>query len=69
MIKLTQLGGEPFILNADLIRFVEQRPDTFITLTTNRSLTCSRLGVFRSQRKKRLRSATRQTLLRYAGRR
>jgi flagellar protein FlbD len=34
MIKLTQLNGEVFILNADLIRYVESRPDTFITLTT-----------------------------------
>lgn len=34
MIKLTRLDGEPFILNADLIRYVEARPDTFITLTT-----------------------------------
>ena len=34
MIKLSRLGGEPFILNADLIRYVEARPDTFITLTT-----------------------------------
>lgn len=34
MIKLTRLGGEPFILNADLIRYVESRPDTFVTLTT-----------------------------------
>ncbi len=34
MIKLTRLGGEQFILNADLIRYVEQRPDTFITLTS-----------------------------------
>jgi flagellar protein FlbD len=33
MIKLTRLGGEEFILNADLIRYVEARPDTFITLT------------------------------------
>jgi flagellar protein FlbD len=32
MIKLTRLGGEPFILNAELIRYVEARPDTFITL-------------------------------------
>jgi len=32
MIKLTRLGGEPFILNADLIEYVESRPDTFITL-------------------------------------
>jgi flagellar protein FlbD len=34
MIKLTRLGGEPFILNADLIRYVESRPDTYVTLTT-----------------------------------
>ncbi|MEO2049172.1 MAG: flagellar FlbD family protein [Pirellulales bacterium] len=35
MIKLTRLNGEPFILNADLIKYVEQRPDTYITLTTD----------------------------------
>ncbi len=35
MIKLTRLDGEEFILNADLIKYVEQRPDTFITLTGN----------------------------------
>lgn len=34
MIKLTRLDQESFILNADLIRYVESRPDTFITLTT-----------------------------------
>lgn len=33
MIKLTRLDGESFLLNADLIRYVEHRPDTFITLT------------------------------------
>jgi flagellar protein FlbD len=33
MIKLTHLHGEVFVLNADLIRYVESRPDTFITLT------------------------------------
>jgi flagellar protein FlbD len=38
MIKLTRLGGEPFVLNADLIRYVEARPDTFITLTTGERL-------------------------------
>jgi flagellar protein FlbD len=32
MIKLTRISKEPFILNADLIRYVEARPDTFITL-------------------------------------
>lgn len=34
MIRLTRIDGEPFLLNADLIRYVEARPDTFITLTT-----------------------------------
>jgi flagellar protein FlbD len=38
MIKLTRLGGEPFILNAELIAYVEARPDTFITLTTGERL-------------------------------
>ena len=33
MIRLTRLDGEAFILNAELIKYVEQRPDTFITLT------------------------------------
>ena len=35
MIKLTRISGEAFILNADLIRFIETRPDTYITLTTD----------------------------------
>ncbi len=35
MIKLTRLDGEEFLLNADLIKYVEARPDTFITLVTN----------------------------------
>lgn len=34
MIKLTRIDGEPFVLNAEMIRYVEKRPDTFITLTT-----------------------------------
>ena len=38
MIKLTRLDGEMFVLNAELIRYVETRPDTFITLTTNERL-------------------------------
>lgn len=33
MIKLTQLGGDVFVLNADLIKYVETRPDTIVTLT------------------------------------
>jgi len=35
MIKLTRLNGEEFVVNADLIRFVESRPDTYVTLTTD----------------------------------
>ncbi len=35
MIKLTRLDGEEFLLNAELIKYVEARADTFITLTTN----------------------------------
>ncbi|MEM6329324.1 MAG: flagellar FlbD family protein [Planctomycetota bacterium] len=34
MISLTRLDGEAFLLNAELIKYVEARPDTFITLTT-----------------------------------
>jgi flagellar protein FlbD len=34
MIKLTHLDGEAFILNAELIRYVEARPDTYVTLTS-----------------------------------
>ncbi|MCG6154513.1 flagellar FlbD family protein [Rubinisphaera margarita] len=35
MIKLTRLNGEQFVLNAELIRYIESRPDTYITLTTD----------------------------------
>lgn len=41
MIKLTRLDGEAFVLNADLIRYIEQRPDTFITLTSGERLVVS----------------------------
>lgn len=34
MITLTKLNGHRFVLNAELIRTVEQSPDTLITLTT-----------------------------------
>jgi flagellar protein FlbD len=35
MIKLTRLNGEEFVVNADLIRYVESRPDTYVTLNSN----------------------------------
>ncbi len=38
MIKLTRLDGEHFVLNADLIRYVEERPDTFVTLTSGETI-------------------------------
>lgn len=34
MISLTRLNGKRFVVNTDLIRFVEATPDTMITLTT-----------------------------------
>lgn len=34
MITLTRLSGDPFVLNAELIKYVEALPDTFVTLTT-----------------------------------
>jgi flagellar protein FlbD len=35
MIKLTRLNGDEIVVNAELIRFVESRPDTFVTLNSN----------------------------------
>ena len=32
MIRLTRLSGNAFVLNAELIKFVEEVPDTIITL-------------------------------------
>jgi len=32
MISLTRLNGKPFVLNAELIRSIEENPDTVITL-------------------------------------
>ena len=34
MIKLTRLNEEQFVLNAELIKTVEESPNTVITLTT-----------------------------------
>lgn len=38
MIRLTRLNGDEFILNAELIRFVERCPDTLITLVSGDTL-------------------------------
>ena len=34
MISLTRLSNQGFVVNADLIKFIESTPDTMITLTT-----------------------------------
>ncbi len=33
MITLTRLNDKPFVLNAELIKTIEETPDTLITLT------------------------------------
>ncbi|MBN1421137.1 MAG: flagellar FlbD family protein [Planctomycetes bacterium] len=35
MIRMTRLNDRPFVLNAELIKFIEETPDTVITLVTN----------------------------------
>lgn len=35
MIKVKRLNGKEFVVNSDLILFVEETPDTVITLTTD----------------------------------
>jgi flagellar protein FlbD len=38
MIRLTRLNSQPLTVNSDLIKFVEQSPDTFITLITGEKI-------------------------------
>ncbi len=38
MIHLTRLNNTPLIVNSDLIKFVEQSPDTFVTLITGEKI-------------------------------
>jgi flagellar protein FlbD len=38
MITVTRLNGKPVVVNAELIRFIEQTPDTMITLTSGDKL-------------------------------
>ncbi len=38
MITVTRLNGKPVVVNAELIRFVEQTPDTMITLISGDKL-------------------------------
>ncbi|WP_089759614.1 flagellar FlbD family protein [Halarsenatibacter silvermanii] len=38
MIRVTKMGGEPIILNANLIENIRSTPDTVITLTTEKKI-------------------------------
>ena len=38
MILLTRLNDRPVVVNADLIKYVEQTPDTLVTLTSGDKL-------------------------------
>jgi flagellar protein FlbD len=38
MIQLTRLNNKPLVVNSDLIKFVEQSPDTLVTLTTGEKI-------------------------------
>jgi flagellar protein FlbD len=38
MIKVTKINGDPIVVNADLIEFVEETPDTVISLCTGKKL-------------------------------
>lgn len=38
MIQLTRLNNQPLTVNSDLIKFVEEAPDTLVTLITGEKL-------------------------------
>ncbi|HYF01231.1 MAG TPA: flagellar FlbD family protein [Planctomycetota bacterium] len=38
MIRVTRLNGKEFVVNAELIQFVEETPDTVITLVNHEKL-------------------------------
>jgi len=38
MIQLTRLNNQPLAVNSDLIKFVEQAPDTVITLVSGEKI-------------------------------
>ncbi len=32
MIRVTHLSGKPFIVNAELVKYIEEMPDTVVTM-------------------------------------
>jgi flagellar protein FlbD len=41
MIELTRLNKSPLVVNSDLIKFIENKPDTVLTLTTGEKVVVS----------------------------
>ena len=41
MIELTRLNNRPLVVNSDLIKFVENTPDTVLTLTSGEKVVVS----------------------------
>ena len=41
MIRLTRLNKQPLVVNSDLIEFIENTPDTVITLVTGEKVVVS----------------------------
>lgn len=41
MIKVHRLNNEEFLVNCDLIEFIEETPDTVISMTSGRKLVVS----------------------------
>ena len=38
MIKVTRLNGKEFVINTEIIEFIESTPDTVITTTTGKKV-------------------------------
>ena len=38
MIRLTRLNNKPLVVNSDLIKFIENAPDTMLTLTNGEKI-------------------------------
>lgn len=38
MIRVTRLNGKEFVLNAELIQFIEETPDTVVTLVNHEKI-------------------------------
>jgi len=41
MISVTRLNGKSYVINSDLVEFVESTPDTVITLITGKKIIVS----------------------------